>query len=118
MNIMRALPLNIYENKSYGNCSNNGISSRYREVLLICEEGFINIDEDNPPENLVKLVVRNLFGKEYKHIEPVARPTGVGWMSGGSIVYSCDSRFRRLSDYPLSFHDRQESQEEYDMLSR
>ena len=115
---MKALPLSIYEDKRIGNCSNNGISSRYTEVLLICEEGFIDIDEDNPPENLVKMVTRHLFGKDYKHIEPVARSNGVGWMSGGSLVYSCDSRFRRMSDYPLSFHDRQESQEIYDRLSR
>lgn len=115
---MRALPISIYEDKRIGNCSNGGISSRYSEVLLICEEGFIEIDESNPPENLVKLVVRNLWNKEYKHIEPVVRPTGAGWMAGGTLVYSCDSRFRELSDYPLSFHDRQETWEQYDLLSR
>lgn len=113
---MKALPISIFEDKRIGNCSNDGISSRYSEVLLICDTGFIEIDENNPPENLVKLVVRSLWGKEYKHIEPVARPTGVGWMSGGTLVYSCDSRFREMSDYPLSLHDRQETQEQYDMM--
>ena len=115
---MRALPISIYEDKGIGNCSNNGISSRYKDVLLICEEGYVVIDENNLPENLVKLVTRNLFGKEYKHIEPVAKPSGAGWMAGGSLVYSCDSRFREMSEYPLSLHDRQESWELYDMLSR
>ena len=114
---MRALPISIFEDKKIGNCSNNGISSRYKEVLLVCETGFIEVDENNPPENLVKLVTRHLFGRDYKHIEPVARPTGCGWMSGGTLVYSCDSRFRELSEYPLSFHDRQETQEQYDILS-
>lgn len=113
---MKALRVNIYKHKS-GDCSNNGLSSKYNELLLICEEGYIDVDENNPPENLVKLVTRNLFGKEYKHIEPVARPKGVGWMAGGTIVYSCDSRFREMSEYPLSFHDRCESQEQYDLLS-
>lgn len=113
---MKALPISIYKDSRLGDCSNHGISSRYTEVLLICDEGFINIDENNPPENLVKLVTRNLFGREYKHIEPVARPTGVGWMSGGSLVYSCDSRFRRMSEYPLCLHDRQETQEQYDSM--
>ena len=113
---MKVLPIEIYKHK--GDCSNGGISSRFNEVLLICEEGYLEVDENNPPENLVKLVVRHLFGKEYKHIEPVAAPKGVGWMSGGTIVYSCDSRFRRMSEYPLSFHDRCESQELYDALSR
>lgn len=113
---MRALPISIYEDKSIGNCSNNGISSRFREVLLICDSGFINIDENNPPENLCKIVTRNIFGREHKHIEPVARPTGVGWMAGGSICYTCDSRFRELSQYPLCLHDRQETQEQYDAM--
>ena len=113
---MKALPISIYKDSRIGDCSNNGISSRYTEVLLICEEGFINIDENNPPENLVKLVTRHLFGRDYKHIEPVAKPNGVGWMSGGSLVYSCDSRFRRMSEYPLCLHDRQETQEQYDLM--
>ena len=116
---MRALPLGIFENKKIGNCSNNGISNRYNEVLLICEDGFVDIDEDNPPENLVKLVVRNLFGKEYKHLEPY-RPTDsgcVGWMAGGSYAGCSDSRFHRISEYPLPLHDRQESWEMYNRMS-
>lgn len=116
---MRALPLGIYENKRIGNCSNHGISSRYKEILLICEDGFVEIDENNPPENLVKLVVRNLFGREYKHLEPYRRfdEGCVGWMMGGTYAGSSDSRFTRISSYPLPLHDRQETQELYNLLS-
>lgn len=110
---MKALPIDVFKS-NLGDCTNGGISSRYNELLLVCEDGYINIDENNPPENLVKIVTRNLFGKEYKHIEPVARPSGVGWMSGGNIGYTCDSRFGKMSQYPLSIHDRQESQKMYD----
>lgn len=115
---MKALPIYVYKSAS-GDCTNGGISSRYNRLLLVCEEGFETIDESNPPENLVKIVTRHLFGEEYKHIEPVARPDGncVGWMAGGNIAYTCDSRFSRMSQYPLSIHDRQETQEQYDMLS-
>lgn len=115
---MRALPINIYESKSIGNCSNNGISSRYKEVLLICEDGFIDIDEENPPENLVKLVTRHLFGRDYKHLEPYnpISKGNVGYMAGGCYCGSSDSRFHRISDYPLPLHDRQESQEMYDSM--
>lgn len=112
---MRALNVSIFESKGFGNCSNHGISERYNEILLICEDGNVEIDEDNLPENLCKIVTRTLFGKEHKHIEPVARPDGVGWMSGGCICYTSDARFD--SDYPLSLHDRTESQKQYDMLS-
>lgn len=115
---MKALPISIFEDKSIGNCSNNGISNRYKQVLLICDEGYVTIDEENPPENLVKLVVRKLCGREYKHLEPY-KPVDkgcVGWMMGGSYAGCSDSRFRKLSDYPLPIHDRQETQEMYDSM--
>lgn len=106
---MKALPISVYKADNFGDCTNGGITSKYSRLLLICEDGFIDVDENNPPENLVKIVTRNLFGKVYKHIEPYARPTEIGWMFGGNIAYTSDSRFG--SDYPLKVHDRQETQE-------
>ena len=114
----KAISLGIYKHngKDY---SNGGISSRYNEVLLEHEDGWIEFDENNPPENLCKVVMRRLFGKIYLHVEPVAAPTGIGWMSGGCVVNSCDSRYSELTDgYPLVLHDRQESQEVYDYLTK
>lgn len=113
---MKALPINVYRHGNY-DCTNNGISSRYNSLLLICDDGYIDIDENNIPENAVKIVERNLFDKVYKHIEPIAKATQLGYMDGGNIAYSSDSRFREFSDYPLKIHDRQESQELYYMLS-
>ena len=114
---MRALSVNVYKSH-LGDCSNGGISSRYDDILVICPEGNITVDEANPPENLCKVVTRDLGFGIYKHIEPVAKADGVGWMASGAIAYSSDSRFRRMSEYPLVMHDRTESQELYDMLSR
>lgn len=114
----KALPIDIYESKSIGNCSNHGISERYNEILLLCEDGFVTVDLDDPPENLCKVVERFLFGETYKHVEPVAKPSGAGWMAGGCYVGSSDSRFNRISRYPLSLHDRCESWEMYERLSR
>ena len=110
---MRALRCSIFEDKRLGNSSNHGISERYKEILLLCDEGSDEVNGDE--ENLCKVVKRNLFGETYYHVEPVTKPNGVGWMSGGSFVYSCDGRFP--FDYPLSLHDRTETQELYDMLS-
>lgn len=117
---MKALPISVYRENRLGDCTNGGITSRYDRLLLICEEGYKEVDENNPPENLVKIVTRFICGREYKHIEPYASVDAgcVGWMSGGNIAYSCDSRFSRMSEYPLSVHDRQETQAQYDMLSR
>jgi len=118
---MKALPVYIYKYRN-GDCSNGGISSRYNEILLICPDGFVNVDENNPPENLCKVVKRNLFGEVYVHIEPVATPPKghTSYMSGGCIVDSCDSRFNKVTgvSYPVSLHDRTETWEQYDALSR
>jgi hypothetical protein len=114
---MKALPINVYRDTS-GDCTNGGISSRYDQLLLIGEKGFIDIDENNIPENAVKLVVRNFGTKEYKNLEPVRLhdKNKTTYMYGGNIAYTSDSRFP--SDYPLKIHDRQETYEEYDALSR
>lgn len=104
---IKALKLDVFKHHS-GDCSNGGISAKFNFVYLEHPEGNYKIDTDNPPENLCKLVKRDIFGRQYMHVEPVARPTGCGWMSGGCFVYSSDSRFRDISPYPLSLHDRQE----------
>ena len=118
---MKALPVSVYRDATPGDCTNNGVSSRFRELLVICDDGFINVDENNPPENLCKVVKRHLFGRDIYHVEPVARPHGAGWMMGGNYAASCDSRFSELCGKQygaLAIHDRQESWEMYELLSR
>lgn len=125
---MKAIPVYVYRQADGSDTTNGGISSRYNRLLLICDNGFIEVDENNPPENLVKLVVREFpdmhFGFEtVYHVEPVARPDSgnFGWMAGGNFVYSSDSRLSEMVDGmygALSVHDRQETREEYLALSR
>lgn len=107
----KAITINVYRDSS-GDCTNNGISNRYNELLILCPTGYINVDLDNPPENLVEVRTKttSVTGKEYKYISPITECDEgfVGWMAGGNIAYSSDSRFRELSDYPLAIHDRQE----------
>lgn len=116
---MRALRCEIYKHGK-GDCSNNGISARYNEVLVVCPDGPYEIDENNLPENLCKVVIRDLGFAIHTHIEPWAEAKGAGWMSGGTIIDSCDSRFSRITgvDYPVQFHDRDETWEQYEMMSR
>ena len=115
LNCGRALSVSIFEDKSIGNCSNNGISARFREVLILNAEGNVKVDMDNPPENLCVYVERELFGERHDYIRPYADAVGAGWMFGGSLVYSCDSRFGYM---PMKLHDRQESWELNERLSR
>lgn len=110
---MKAITASIYENKMIGNCSNNGISSRFDRVLILCEDGYIDVD--GTEENLCEVRYITFGGQTHMFAEPVAAPKGIGWMDGGSIVYTSDSRFP--SDYPLRLHDRQETHKEYEMYS-
>lgn len=116
---MRALRCGIFRDGK-GDYSNHGISSRHNEVLVICPDGPVEIDENNLPDNLCKVVKRDLGFAIHIHIEPYAEAKGVGYMYGGTIIDASDSRFGRVTgvDYPVRFHDRDESQEMYDMLSR
>lgn len=116
---MRALPIQIFKSK-VGDCSNGGISSKYNEILVECPDGHIEVDENNLPENFCKIVTRDLGFAVVQHVEPVVKPNGVGWMYGGCIVDTSDSRWSRLKgNYsPLKLLDRCESKELYDALSR
>lgn len=118
---MKALPIKVYYNKLYRECANGGITERYDELLLVCDDGFIDIDENNPPENLVILVERILFGKLSNYIRPYEEcpKDKVGYMFGGSYAASSDHRFTEMSGIygAVPVHDRTETQREYDRLS-
>ena len=113
---MRALRIEVFKSH-FGDCSNGGITSKYNELLVICPDGNVEVDDNNPPENLVKIVEKDYGFMVYKHLEPVKKSDHIGWMAGGCVGYTSDSRFRRMSEYPLVIHDRQETQREYDLYS-
>lgn len=114
---MKALPIEVYKTSRLSDCTNGGISSRYDELLLVCDRGYVEIDENNPPENLVKVSEHRCGFSVYKFLEPVARPQHLGWMFGGNLAYSSDSRYSELAGQPLPIHDRQETQEMYNLLT-
>lgn len=129
------LPCSVYKNASfnYSDCSNGGASARWNDLYL-CRD-YVT-DEDvleyckannclNEVERFVQTETRFLFGREYKNIKLVFEGRQkirgmLGGMAGGNLLYTSDSRWKEITgcDYPLSIHDRYETQEEYDMLSR
>lgn len=101
---LKGLIVYVYKS-SLGDCTNGGISSKVDKITL-CGDGIPEIFEasaDAPPFRVVR---RNLRDGEYLHVEPWERPTGSGWMFGGNICNTSDSRFP--NKYPLKIHDRQE----------
>lgn len=104
---IKALEVGIYEEKGAGNCSNNGISERFRSVYVVCPEGNCVFDtEDKLPENLVKIVNKTYSFGTFTHAEPFIG-NGKWWMAGGDFIYACDSRFTKYFGHsPIALHDR------------
>ncbi len=114
--MMNGLHCCILESKAIGNCSNDGISNRCKEVTLlgvkrlngtfepICD--VFKSSSEFPP---VVILERKPCGKLYYSAYP-SSPDGdimpSGWMMGGSYIKTCDSRFP--FDYPIPLHDRLE----------
>lgn len=99
--------------------SNGGISSKFDSVYVEHPQGNFSFEEDKLPENLVKIVPSRAGSGYPPHAEPVAgkKPGHVGWMYGGAILDSSDGRWRDISKCPIHLHDRQESQELYEIMS-
>jgi hypothetical protein len=102
-------------------CTNNGITSRVNKITLVGEgiPEIFEADEDAPAFKVVRRMLSHSdtdnHKEEYLHVEPIERPTGIGWMYGGNICSTSDSRFPNR--YPLKIHDRQESAAQNRMLS-
>ena len=101
-----------------GDCTRNGISSRFRELILPCEDGYIDIDTDNLPENFCYVRLRVIGDKEIYDIRPaeikdgeLVDRGGKWYMMGGNFAYSSDSRFSKMVGGmygAIAIHDRVE----------
>lgn len=111
---MKVKALRIYVYRSnLGDCTNEGVSGKTDTLYIECQRGAVEVEDDDPRLMEVVEGYRGSF-----HLEPRngKRKGCVGWMMGGNFAYTSDGRFGY--GYPLPIHDRQETQEEYDMLSR
>lgn len=93
------LPLEIYRS-SYDSAMN--VMNGKKSVTLIDARmpKLFEADEEAPA---IRLVTRNLFGKQYTHAEPMEAGN---YAFGGSFVFTSDSRLRDHFDYPIPLHDR------------
>lgn len=103
--------------------SNGGLSSKYNECYVECEDGWIT--EDRVPQDAIVQIVSNAFGTiAAKPFAPVEKDC-VGYMFGGCYISSSDSRFSKICEKLLghsfhgavALHDRTETQKEYNLLS-
>lgn len=111
--VVHALPVDVYRFR-YGDCSNNGISNRFSELLIACPDGQRSFDPSvEIPLNFCMVswymgnarIVPACVSDDGRIVE---RP---GWfMYGGNIADASDSRWYDLTGvrYPLHIHDRKE----------
>ena len=97
-------------------CTNGGISSKHDTFVLVGLGQEAQVFEPSKDAPALKLVKRIISGEVYLHAEPVNSPKGVGWTFGGNFLHTSDGRFPNR--YPIAIHDRQETPEEYEVMSR
>lgn len=104
---MKGLIVEIYK-AGFGDCSNGGISSKSDKCLLV-GRGIPEIFEAGEYP-VVTVVERDLRGEIYLTAYPVDNEGHIdrSTMMGGCFIYTSDSRFRRISAYPVPLHDRKE----------
>lgn len=74
-----------------------------KSVVLV-DKRIPEIFEARQDMPAVKIVTRNLFGKDYTHAEPLEPGF---YAFGGTFLYTSDSRLSEVAKYPIPLHDRQ-----------
>lgn len=109
---MKGLPCSVFVNKEYGDCSNRGVTSRVKSVILLDPAGVSATPLPGvfePTDDCPALVLKekNLFGNPYYYAVPIDLARGGQCvMFGGAFIYTSDSRFP--SRQPIAVHDRVE----------
>lgn len=120
--------MNVYRDSNGMDCTNNGASAKYEKLFLFAENTnpaeaaeFVDVNSDRVKAEQCFVVEVLWRGQEneYRRAVPLFPRRDAIHMAGGNWGYSCDERYRTISGlaYPISIHDRYETQEEYDMLS-
>lgn len=98
--IVTGFSCSVLIDKRIGDCTNNGISSKYNDLFLVGE----NIPKIFEVEDIRKCIVLDYY-KNYVRCKPVIYKNK-WYMAGGNFIYSSDSRFSNINQYPISIHDR------------
>jgi hypothetical protein len=122
---LKGLMATIITSARFKGCANGGISERCEKVVIV-GDGIAELFEATSAMPAVKLVVRDIGGRVV-HAEPVepVKPGNIGYTSGGGALVFSDSRLCRALEklgYPshcaIILHDRHDTQEQYDALTR
>lgn len=132
---MNKTRISIFRNVDLGDCTNNGLSSRVTRAWLFwdCSHedavNWCNTNNENP--NLQFIInKRELWGEDHSFAEPLIKPDGIQ-VFGGNFLYTSNGNFyhfdkmvpgvgkmKEKTNRPIPIHDRFETQEEYEALTR
>jgi len=118
---MNSLTVFVYRD-SHGDSSNGGVSAKNAMLTLFWDATYDAVAaylENHPKidkDTVVLLNKRQLWGDDAWYAEPFIKGRGVGPMFGGTFIHTSDSRFPKK--HPIPLHDRYESKEQYEILSR
>lgn len=114
------LRISVYRD-GLGDCTNGGLSGQYKDICVVNADGPFEPDDQTPAFKL-----EENYGGSIKLV-PVDQPEGVcGPMFGGNYGATSDSRFgEKIEEITgsrfygaVAIHDRFETWEQYDQLSR
>jgi len=121
MMIIRCLSVDVFRSAAdLGDCTNGGISSRFRSLLVACPDGPEEIDASvSIPLNFCRIRKRYICGRDVYDIRPAAVDEygdivdrgGHWYMMGGNFAYTCDSRLAAMAGglhTAIPVHDRRE----------
>ena len=105
--VIKGLRCSILLNATYGDCSNGGISSRVKNVILVGEgiPEIAHASDDYPAVVIdsVRIGAKTHFFAVPKELHD---QKNVWTMASAAFIWSSDSRFP--FEYPISLHDRVE----------
>ena len=125
---MQTLSVRVLGTPDYYSCTNNGITSRFRNNLLELVDGtdeeireWASKQTESKLEKTLILEKRVLFGKQLWFCKPLLEPSGRPIRTmGGCFVTTSDSRFKNFTPhelgFPLPVHDRFDTQKDYDAM--
>ena len=101
---MKGFPVEIYDRGHSDSLS----SIKHARNATVIDEALPQMFDATPESPALRLVRRNLRQGEYIHAEPYEKGM---YAFGGRFIYTCDSRFREICQYPIPLHDRDMSKE-------
>lgn len=111
---MKGLYVEFYRPAYTTDCTNGGVSSRFKEAILVGPDvtGPCDTETDRSAKELPILVYRNYTAPgmhkiQMIHAVPIDLLNAGKWtMFGGNFIYTSDSRFPQR--FPIPVHDRVE----------